>query len=214
MRCFNTRMLVLLAVIMVFSFGSALAQDEINTSEIQETASEFEQLSNRTSIATEVLSRDIPRTFEDVTESNLSDIFRPNPALNVNITNVNPAERWVEVTNQGIFSSDLTGWSLSSLGNVTYTFPEFELNSGASVRVREGVGVPSESELYTSTLAPLEIGDELLLLDASGTGVGRYQISAPPEKPATPPVPGPRTPRPTTCRASRRASPRPLTPSR
>jgi hypothetical protein len=185
MRAFNIKLLML-AVFIVFYFGLALAQDAINTSENQEISSGFEQLSDRSSSEAEVLGRNIPRVFEDVTETNLSNIFLINPAVNVNITEANPAERWVEVTNQGIFSSDLTGWKLSSQGNITYTFPAFELNSGASVKVREGMGVPSESELYTSMMFPLEIGDEILLHDASGNAVGQFQVSPPPEKPATP----------------------------
>jgi hypothetical protein len=91
----------------------------------------------------------------DVTRlANIAGIFRPNPSVGVGIASVNTAERWVQITNTGIDAWNMTGWMLSSDGNTTFTFPDFELEDGTSVRVREGTGNSTATEIYTNSTAP------------------------------------------------------------
>ncbi len=75
----------------------------------------------------------------------------PIPSVKVSITRVNViGEKWVEITNQAVGSWDLTGWKLASAGSATYTFPQLELNSTDAVKVHEGVGTDSKTDLYAA----------------------------------------------------------------
>ena len=115
----------------------------------------------------------------DVTRfASIANIFRPNPSVNVGITGVNPAQRWVQITNIGIAPRELTGWMLPSGGNATYTFPAFELEDGPSVRVREGMGNSTATEIYTNSTAPLWTGNTISLLDEAGNTVSTFSVPA------------------------------------
>ena len=108
----------------------------------------------------------------DVTRlANIAGIFRPNPSVGVGIASVNAAERWVQITNTGIGAWNLTGWTLSSGGDTTFTFPAFELEDGTSVRVREGTGNSTATDLYTNSTAPLWTGNTISLFDEAGNAV-------------------------------------------
>ncbi len=50
----------------------------------------------------------------------------------------------VEVANQGVADENLAGWALSDEQNHTYTFPDFVLAAGASVRIHTGNGKTSD----------------------------------------------------------------------
>ncbi|HSD57896.1 MAG TPA: lamin tail domain-containing protein [Methanotrichaceae archaeon] len=115
----------------------------------------------------------------DVTKlANIAGIFRPNPSVGIGIASVNAAQRWVQITNIGIAPRELTGWSLSSGGDATFTFPAFELEDGASVRVREGMGNSTASDLYTNSTAPLWTGNTISLLDEAGNSVSTFGVPA------------------------------------
>ncbi len=202
MRYFKKRMLILLVILVSVSLETAFAQDIMNASIAanasstnvslpQETRSRPLQLSGiggteeLAQIAgTEALfntSQINPQGAgtRDVTRSaNITNIFRPNPSVGVGITGIDPVQRWVLVTNSGIGAWNLTGWSLSSGENVTYTFPAFELEDGASVRVREGMGNSTATEIYTNSTAPLWMGNEISLLDEAGNAVSTFGVPA------------------------------------
>jgi hypothetical protein len=171
-----------LALVLALCAGSGFAQEVANATDLQapESVAVSEQLSNATSEAPEVLGESIPGTYQDVTQtSDVQSVFSRNPSLNVNITSADTTEKWLEITNQGIATTDLSGWSISSEGNVTFIFPTYELEGGDSVKVREGTGVGAEGEIYTNSTDSLWLGNVVMLIDASGVVAGQFDISVP-----------------------------------
>ncbi len=155
----------------------------------QETASRFTQLSNYTKGTSAVLGENIPAGYSDVTvAADTSEVFSreagvPAPSVKVIISKVNTAEdKYVQIANQAVGAWDLTGWMLESAGNTTYTFPAFSLDSGISVKVHEGNGFGTATDMYTNSTAPLWINNVVTLKDATGNVISSYDIStAPPE---------------------------------
>lgn len=191
MRYFKVCMLTLLAVVMVQSLEVALAQNNTTAMQPQEIRSQPIQLSGTG--GTEELAQVVGRSAlanasqinpkeagtADVTKSaNLSSIFNRNPSIGVSITGVNPSQRWVQIANEGIGAWNLTGWSLSSGGNTTYTFPVLSLEDGSSVRVREGMGNSTAADIYTNSTSPLWIGKEVTLRDDAGNTISTYSVPA------------------------------------
>jgi hypothetical protein len=121
-------------------------------------------------------------TSNDVTKlANASAIFGVGTAATISIAAVNGiADKWVEISNQGTASGNLTGWTLQNQQNLTYTFPLFVLNSGTKVRVHSGMGMNNETALYTNDTEPLvnDTADVITLLDASSAVVARYDFNA------------------------------------
>jgi len=111
-------------------------------------------------------------------------------AIGVAITNVNFAApspekenldgEWIEITNKDTAPQSLTGWTLEDEGNHTYSFPEFSLNAGASVKVHTGEGTDTARDLYwdRSTSVWNNGGDVATLKDASGNIVSSYSGGA------------------------------------
>ncbi|MFF5014857.1 lamin tail domain-containing protein [Streptomyces sp. NPDC001165] len=64
---------------------------------------------------------------------------RSNLALN---------REWVDVTNPSSRNVNLSGWTLSDRDGNTYTFRNYWLGSGATVRVHTGVGRDSSTDVY------------------------------------------------------------------
>jgi hypothetical protein len=83
---------------------------------------------------------------------------------------------WVEVANQGSSARSLDNWTLEDSGNHTYTFGNFSLNAGASVKVHTGIGVDSTTDLYWGRSSPVwnNAGDVATLKDADGNVVAAY----------------------------------------
>ena len=77
---------------------------------------------------------------------------------------------WVQITNGGKGTVDMSSWILDSSGERVYTFPGFSLASGASVKVFTGKGTDSPSELYMGLGSPVwnNKGDVATLKDAGG----------------------------------------------
>lgn len=191
MRHFKIYMLTLLAVIMALSLEVALAQNNTTAIQPQETRPRPLQLSGLGGVeelAQIAGNAALPSTSQinpeeagtkDVTKSaNITNIFRPNPSVGVSITSVNPAQRWVQITNEGIDAWNLTGWMLASGGNVTYTFPTIELEDGASLRVREGMGNSTATEIYTNSTAPLWTGNSITLFNEAGDTISTLSVPA------------------------------------
>ncbi|VVB68046.1 Lamin Tail Domain protein [uncultured archaeon] len=199
--------LLLLAVLMTFSPGIALAEDALNSTNAtsalnitnstnaasvvapQETASRFMQLSNETQGKVEVLGKSLESKYSDVTEvADTNAIFSreagaTTPSVKVAITNVNAeGDKYVQITNQAVGSWDFTGWKLVSAENATFTFPEFVLDNGASVKVHEGSGSGTKADLYTNSTAPLWIDQEVSLQNADGYTISIYDITAAPKE--------------------------------
>ena len=153
----------------------------------QETASRFKQLSTFVKGATTVLGKNTAQEYMDVSQTaNRDTVFTreagaSTPAVKVVITKVNTAEdKYVQVTNQAVGSWDLTGWALASAGNTTFTFPALTLEEESFVRVHEGDGVGSMTDIYTNGTAPLWIDNLVSLQDADGSIISTYDVSTAP----------------------------------
>ncbi len=153
----------------------------------QETASRFQQLSTFVEGATTILGKNTTQEYSDVSKSaNRDTVFTREagdftPAVKVSITKVSTAEdKYIQVTNQAVGSWDLMGWTLASAGNTTFTFPSLTLEEKAFVRVHEGEGLGSTTDIYTNSTAPLWIDNLVSLLDADGSIISTYDVSAAP----------------------------------
>ena len=153
----------------------------------QETTSRFQQLSTYVKGPAMILGKNMAQEYVDVSQTaNPATVFSreagvSSPAVKVGISNVNTAEdKYVQITNQAVGSWDLTGWTLSSAGNTTFTFPTLTLEEEAFVRVHEGEGMGSKSDIYTNSSAPLWIDNLVSLQDADGSIISTYDVSTPP----------------------------------
>jgi hypothetical protein len=153
----------------------------------EETASRFKQLSTFVKGATTILGKNVVQEYTDVSKTaNRDTVFTrgagaSTPAVKVGITRAGTAnDKYVQVTNQAVGSWDLMGWTLASAGKTTFTFPSLTLDEGASVRVHEGEGTGSETDIYTNGTEPLWIDNLVSLLDADGSVISTYDVSAAP----------------------------------
>lgn len=153
----------------------------------QETASRFKQLSTFVKGATTVLGKNTAQEYMDVSmTANRDTVFTreagvSTPAVKVGITKVSTTEdKYVQVTNQAVGSWDLMGWTLASAGNTTFTFPSLTLEEKAFVRVHEGEGVGSNTDIYTNNTASLWIDNLVSLQNADGTIISTYDVSTAP----------------------------------
>ncbi|VVB70934.1 Lamin Tail Domain protein [uncultured archaeon] len=198
----TTSILILVATLMAFSAGLALAEDALNVDNTtaaqsvtnqtdvampQETVSKYTQLSNYTKEAPTVLGESISKEYSDVSKiADRTSVFSreadsTTPSVKVRITNINTGEnKWVEVANQAVGSWDMTGWTLVSAGNATFTFPALSLDMGTSIRIHEVSGIPTKTDIYTNSTAPLWTDNMITLQDAAGNAVSKYDISAAP----------------------------------
>lgn len=77
------------------------------------------------------------------------DRFDNEPDLLVRKPLRNLDEEYIELTNKGSSSVDMTGWTLSDGANHAYNFPSgFTLEPGDSVTIYTGSGSDSDSQLY------------------------------------------------------------------
>jgi hypothetical protein len=85
-------------------------------------------------------------------------------------------DEWVKITNQGEEDLSLDGWTLSDQQNHTYSFPDFILMAGASVKVHTGSGEDTEEDIYINRSTPIwnNGGDVATLADAEGIAIARY----------------------------------------
>jgi hypothetical protein len=153
----------------------------------QETASRFKQLSTFVEGETTVLGKNTTQEYQDVSATvDRGNVFTRaagelTPAVKVAISKVNTGDdKYVQVTNQAVGSWDIAGWTLASAGNTTFTFPAIILEEESSIRVHEGEGTGSESDIYTNSTAPLWIDNLVSLQDADGSIISTYDVSAAP----------------------------------
>ena len=91
--------------------------------------------------------------------------------------NYSKEEEYVCLTNSGGQAADITGWYLRDEYGWGYTFPQFTLAPGATVRVRTGCGTNSTTDLYwckDETAVWNNDGDTVFLFDADGNLVAQY----------------------------------------
>jgi len=104
-----------------------------------------------------------------------------SPSTKLGISKVGTGEdRFVEVTSQAVGEWDLANWSLSSAGSTTFTFPSLILEEGAAIKVHEGTGTASATDIYTNSSEPLWLDSFVSLLDGEGDIISTFDISAQP----------------------------------
>jgi len=83
---------------------------------------------------------------------------------------------YVRIANTGGSAQSMTGWTLRDLANHTYTFPNFTLGAGASVKVWVKSGSDTATDLYWNSSSAIwnNTGDTAYLRDAAGQPVSEY----------------------------------------
>ncbi len=85
-------------------------------------------------------------------------------------------DQWVEIANEGTGSMNLTGWMLTNMENQMFSFPaNFTLKAGSIVKVHEGLGNDTATDLFNSTLLWNKESDTATLKDATGKVVSEYK---------------------------------------
>jgi hypothetical protein len=148
--------------------------------------SRFKQLSVYAGEST-ILGKNATAGYADVSATTdrtavfTRDAGRLSPSTKLGISKVGTGEdRFVEVTSQAVGEWDLANWSLSSGGSITFTFPSMILEEGAAVRVHEGAGEASATDIYTNSSEPLWVDRFVSLLDGEGDIISTFDISAQP----------------------------------
>ncbi len=110
----------------------------------------------------------------DISESNVAITATNFIATSPEKENLN--DEWIEITNQGEVDVSLEGWTLSDQQNHTYTFQDFVLLAGTSVKVHTGIGDDTEEDIYWNKASPIwnNGGDIATLTDAESNVVARY----------------------------------------
>jgi hypothetical protein len=150
-----------------------------------ETASRFKQLSNYTAGTSMVLGKALPEGYSDVaTSADRAAVFSrdsgiPAPSVKVTITRVvdTPGDKYVQVANEAVGEWDMTGWTLESAGVATFVFPELVLNASTSIKVHEGMGAGTATDIYTNSTEPLWIDNIVTLKDAAGNTLTSYDVT-------------------------------------
>ena len=162
----------------------AEAASEVVEATPQAPASRFKQLSTFVKGASTILGKNAAQEYSDVSKTvNRDTVFTRGagaytPSVKVGITWVNTGEdKYVQVTNKAVGSWELAGWTLASSGSATFTFPALTLEEASSVRVHEGEGAGSKSDIYTNGTAPLWIDNLVTLQNADGSIISTYDVS-------------------------------------
>ena len=150
-----------------------------------ETASRFKQLSNYTAGTSMVLGKALPEGYSDVaTSADRAAVFSrdsgiPAPSVKVTITRVvdTPGDKYVQVANEAVGEWDMTGWTLESAGVATFVLPELVLNASTSIKVHEGMGAGTATDIYTNNTEPLWIDNIVTLKDAAGNILTSYDVT-------------------------------------
>jgi len=150
-----------------------------------ETASRFKQLSNYTAGTSLVLGKALPEGYSDVaTSADRAAVFSrdsgiPSPSVKVTITKVvdTPGDKYVQVANEAVGEWDITNWTLESSGVATFVFPELVLKDGTSIKVHEGMGAGTATDIYTNNTEPLWIDNIVTLKDAAGNILTSYDVT-------------------------------------
>lgn len=146
-------------------------------------ASRFKQLSVYAGESS-VLGKNEAQSFTDVSVSaNPTAVFTRDagefsPSAKLGISSVGTGDdKYVEVKSQAVGEWDLSGWTLSSAGATTFTFPALTLEEGAVVRVHEGEGAGSATDIYTNSTTPLWTENLISLVDAEGDVISTFDAS-------------------------------------
>ncbi len=143
-----------------------------------ETASRFKQLSNYTAGTSMVLGKALPGGYSDVAVFS-RDSGIPAPSVKVTIARVvdTPGDKYVQVANEAVGEWDMTGWTLESAGVATFVFPQLVLEDGTSIKVHEGMGAGTATDIYTNSTEPLWVDNIVTLKDAAGNILTSYDVT-------------------------------------
>lgn len=97
-------------------------------------------------------------------------------ASNIEIEKIDAIAEWVKIVNMGAVTVDMTGYTLTDVANHKYTFPNFILPAGGTVKVYTADGADTAEELYCGCGKYIwnNTGDTAWLRDAEGFLVDEY----------------------------------------
>ncbi|MEZ5335219.1 MAG: lamin tail domain-containing protein [Methanolobus sp.] len=87
------------------------------------------------------------------------------------ISGISLSDEWVSIQNSGASSVSMEGWTVTDDGNThAYIFPDFILDSGATVTLHTETGVDNETDLYWESSRSIwnNDGDIASLYDSDG----------------------------------------------
>ncbi len=90
----------------------------------------------------------------------------------------NPNGEWIALTNVSRQTINLQGYRLNDNGPHVYTFNDYSLPAGETVRLYSGAGADGAGELYWGNVGASvwnNEGDVAYLYSANGTLVSQYQ---------------------------------------
>ncbi len=186
---------ITVSVLMLLALSAALLSTTVAQNQAgYTTASNVAGNSNITATANASMQIK-PQTTTDVTKlANVTAIFGPNKAEDINITQVNTAGgMWIGVVNEGIVTNNLSGWRLENRESLIYAIPNINLYPGSILRIHEGSGMNNITDLYTNSTSPLfsKSGDVIRLLGSKGEIAAEYNISGNATASATTPTAAP-----------------------
>lgn len=175
---------ILMGAILALSMDLAFAQDSRDVGTNQANVSQILQSAVAQQSASTQVNQGVAQSGPvSVTQvANTSQIFSINKGEAMNITAINYAGgQWVQIANIGISNRNLTGWRLVNKEGTVYTFPNIILPVNGVLRVHQGNGRNTITDLYTGSASTLVSGpDEVITLtDNSGALIVRYQNSQP-----------------------------------
>ena len=105
--------------------------------------------------------------------------YAPHPDLYIEALQYETTDEYVQITNRGDASQDMTGWRIHSVvGDQWYDFPAaYTLAAGASVRVHSGPDAfdnPPTDLLWGLAHIWLNEGDKAVLYDDSNTAIDSF----------------------------------------
>nr|WP_287849027.1 lamin tail domain-containing protein [Methanothrix sp.] len=157
----------------------------VETPVVDTPVSRFKQLSNYTAGTSMVLGKALPGGYSDVaTSADRAAVFSrdsgiPAPSVKVTIARVvdTPGDKYVQVANEAVGEWDMTGWTLESAGVATFVFPQLVLEDGTSIKVHEGMGAGTATDIYTNSTEPLWVDNIVTLKDAAGNILTSYDVT-------------------------------------
>ncbi len=152
--------LVLLLILMAFSFGVALGAKNNTAADnvMPSNASKFTAGSN-------VAVADVADAKENETVDQNESI---EDSVIINNINYGKIAQSVEIKNNETSVQNMTGWRLEVQNKMVFTFPKFVLGAKARVFIHSGMGSDSKTDLYAKTTMLTKADEEVSLLDANG----------------------------------------------
>ncbi len=189
MKISSLNMLTILVTFMALLPGLAAAQSAADVGVNQPTSQELISGATLDNATAQLNISEIGNTTDVKRLADVSQVFTTNPGEAMNISAVNFAgDRWAQITNEGIVERNISGFMLINSQNLTYTIPAVVLPVGGSVRVHQGPGQSTASDIYMNSQTPFfsDPNGAIILTDNTGSIITRYVPASSSGAPLTP----------------------------